>query len=158
MSTSCLSVLQIISQHAPREWRTNRSNPRSTYTMKCPLCEHEPRGGNQPNYFTVTVDEQKWKCHVHDGGGNARQLLRLLTQGHDITAPDLPPDSSRTSTKDGERISWQGATISQLAQAKGFAPSVLVPAHCTGFSAKVALSRALPDEFIPNSVGTRITM
>lgn len=34
------------------------------------------------------------------------------------------------------------------------APSVLVPAHCTGSSAQVALSRALPDAFIPNSVGT----
>ena len=38
------------------------------------------------------------------------------------------------------------------------APSVLVPAHCTGFSAKVALSCALPDAFIPNSVGTRFSM
>ncbi len=38
------------------------------------------------------------------------------------------------------------------------APSVLVPAHCTGFNAKVALSHALPDAFISNSVGTRFTM
>ena len=91
--------------------------------MKCPLCEHEPRGGNQPNYFTVTADEQQWKCHVHDGGGNAHQLLRLLTQGHDITAPVLPTDSSRN--KDGKPIPWQGATISQLAQAKGLDPDFL---------------------------------
>lgn len=38
------------------------------------------------------------------------------------------------------------------------APSVLVPAHCTGFRASVALSHALPDAFISNSVGTRFTM
>ncbi len=45
-----------------------------------------------------------------------------------------------------------------VADIVNLAPSVLVPAHCTGFSAKVAFSRALPDAFIPNSVGTRFTM
>lgn len=40
----------------------------------------------------------------------------------------------------------------------GLAPSVLVPAHCTGFNAQVALSRALPDAFISNSVGTKFTI
>ncbi len=45
-----------------------------------------------------------------------------------------------------------------VADAVSLAPSVLVPAHCTGFSAQVALSRALLDAFIPNSVGTRFTM
>ncbi len=45
-----------------------------------------------------------------------------------------------------------------VADVVSLAPSVLVPAHCTGFRANVALSRALPDAFIPNSVGTRFTM
>lgn len=45
-----------------------------------------------------------------------------------------------------------------VADIVSLAPSVLVPAHCTGFRANVALSRALPDAFIPNSVGTRFTM
>ena len=45
-----------------------------------------------------------------------------------------------------------------VADTVSLAPSVLVPAHCTGFSAQVALSLALPDAFIPNSVGTRFSM
>lgn len=45
-----------------------------------------------------------------------------------------------------------------VADTVALAPSVLVPAHCTGFRANVALSRALPDAFIPNSVGTRFTI
>lgn len=34
-------------------------------------------------------------------------------------------------------------------------PSVIVPAHCTGWKATNALARELPDAFVPNSVGTR---
>lgn len=34
-------------------------------------------------------------------------------------------------------------------------PQFLVPAHCTGWAAMHALANALPDAFIPNSVGTR---
>ena len=45
-----------------------------------------------------------------------------------------------------------------VADTVSLAPAVLVPAHCTGFTANVALSRALPDAFIPNSVGTKFTM
>lgn len=45
-----------------------------------------------------------------------------------------------------------------VADMLSLAPSVVVPAHCTGFRANVALSGALPDAFIPNSVGTKFTM
>jgi 7,8-dihydropterin-6-yl-methyl-4-(beta-D-ribofuranosyl)aminobenzene 5'-phosphate synthase len=34
-------------------------------------------------------------------------------------------------------------------------PSVLVPAHCTGWRAQHAMAAHFPDAFIPNSVGTR---
>ena len=37
----------------------------------------------------------------------------------------------------------------------GFAPDVLVPAHCTGWRATHALAGRFPDAFIQNSVGTR---
>ena len=33
-------------------------------------------------------------------------------------------------------------------------PSVLVPAHCTGWRAQHAMSARLPDAFVPNTVGT----
>jgi 7,8-dihydropterin-6-yl-methyl-4-(beta-D-ribofuranosyl)aminobenzene 5'-phosphate synthase len=38
------------------------------------------------------------------------------------------------------------------------APSVLVPAHCTGWRAQYALGQRFPDAFIPNTVGTRLEL
>jgi 7,8-dihydropterin-6-yl-methyl-4-(beta-D-ribofuranosyl)aminobenzene 5'-phosphate synthase len=35
------------------------------------------------------------------------------------------------------------------------APQVIVPAHCTGWKAQVALAAAFPDAYIQNTVGTR---
>ncbi len=46
-------------------------------------------------------------------------------------------------------------TIEALA---AFAPAMIVPAHCTGFDAVRAISLALPDAFVVNSVGTRFTI
>ncbi len=37
-------------------------------------------------------------------------------------------------------------------------PQWLVPAHCTGWRATHALAAALPDAFVPNSVGTRFEL
>ncbi len=47
------------------------------------------------------------------------------------------------------------ATCEALA---AFDPEVVVPAHCTGWRATHALSAALPDAFIQNSVGTRFEL
>jgi 7,8-dihydropterin-6-yl-methyl-4-(beta-D-ribofuranosyl)aminobenzene 5'-phosphate synthase len=43
------------------------------------------------------------------------------------------------------------ATVAALQEIN---PRYLVPGHCTGFSATHQLARAMPDAFIPNSVGT----
>ncbi len=37
-------------------------------------------------------------------------------------------------------------------------PGVVVPAHCTGWRAQNALAAAMPEAFIPNSVGTRFEL
>ena len=44
------------------------------------------------------------------------------------------------------------ATIDAL---KAFAPSMIVPGHCTGYEAARAISLAMPEAFVVNSVGTR---
>ncbi|MDE3095851.1 MAG: MBL fold metallo-hydrolase [Chloroflexota bacterium] len=44
------------------------------------------------------------------------------------------------------------ATVEALA---GFAPELVVPAHCSGFAAMRAISLALPDAFVQSSTGTR---
>jgi 7,8-dihydropterin-6-yl-methyl-4-(beta-D-ribofuranosyl)aminobenzene 5'-phosphate synthase len=46
-------------------------------------------------------------------------------------------------------------TVAALA---GEAPSVLVPAHCTGWKAQQALAAGLPTAFKPNSVGSRFEL
>jgi 7,8-dihydropterin-6-yl-methyl-4-(beta-D-ribofuranosyl)aminobenzene 5'-phosphate synthase len=46
-------------------------------------------------------------------------------------------------------------TVAALA---GEAPSVLVPAHCTGWKAQQALAAGLPAAFKPNSVGSRFEL
>jgi 7,8-dihydropterin-6-yl-methyl-4-(beta-D-ribofuranosyl)aminobenzene 5'-phosphate synthase len=40
----------------------------------------------------------------------------------------------------------------------GFAPEVMVPAHCTGWKAVHAIAARFPDAFIQNSVGTRFEL
>jgi 7,8-dihydropterin-6-yl-methyl-4-(beta-D-ribofuranosyl)aminobenzene 5'-phosphate synthase len=37
---------------------------------------------------------------------------------------------------------------------KAIAPKLVVPSHCTGWKATHEIARALPDAFVPNSVGT----
>ena len=77
-------VLDIIRQYAPHiTWRTT-SNPRSKYTMKCPLCDYDSRSGVN-KYFTVHENEQLWSCQVCGATGNAYQLLKLLTNGHNFS-------------------------------------------------------------------------
>ena len=44
------------------------------------------------------------------------------------------------------------ATVDALQE---LAPDVIVPAHCTGWTAMHHIANALPDAFIPNAVGTR---
>lgn len=44
-----------------------------------------------------------------------------------------------------------GDTVAELA---ALAPDAIVPGHCTGWRATHAIAAALPDQFIPNSVGT----
>jgi 7,8-dihydropterin-6-yl-methyl-4-(beta-D-ribofuranosyl)aminobenzene 5'-phosphate synthase len=37
-------------------------------------------------------------------------------------------------------------------------PALLAPAHCTGYRAAMAIYQALPDAYVQNTVGTRITL
>jgi len=45
-----------------------------------------------------------------------------------------------------------------VAALKALNPTLIVPAHCTGWKATHALARELPDAFVPNSVGTRFIL
>ena len=116
-----LHVLPLIDQYAPRRYRTT-GNPRSRYTMKCPLCEHESSTGVDA-YFTVTDDQQLFHCFVCGEKGNAQQLLlRLNGQAGNASPPRIPRPPHRNPTSGPERQqrqTFQGATIHDLALAKG---------------------------------------
>ncbi len=45
-----------------------------------------------------------------------------------------------------------------VAAFKDLNPTLIVPAHCTGWKATHALARELPGAFVPNSVGTRFIL
>ena len=45
-----------------------------------------------------------------------------------------------------------------VADMKSINPEIIVPAHCTGFEAIVAFSKAMPGQFILNTAGTRYTL
>jgi 7,8-dihydropterin-6-yl-methyl-4-(beta-D-ribofuranosyl)aminobenzene 5'-phosphate synthase len=47
------------------------------------------------------------------------------------------------------------ATVAALAAES---PQVVVPAHCTGWKAQLALATRLPEAFLPNSVGSRFEL
>ena len=116
-----LNVLDLIQQYAPREWRTS-SNLRSAYTMRCPI--HDGKGFN----FSVSEDGQLWKCWTRCGGGNAYQLLQLLTGAErplQVSAPPKPQPKPQTPVLEKEYPIFQGATIVELATAKGLNPEYL---------------------------------
>ena len=45
-----------------------------------------------------------------------------------------------------------------IAALKDISPTLIVPAHCTGWKAQHRLAAALPNAFIPNAVGTTFTL
>lgn len=92
--------------------------PKQTHN-EVPPSNYDSRSGvNQ--YFTVHENEQVWSCKVCGAEGNAWQLRKLLTQGHNFSAPVFPLDSAhRKSAAYGQKIPWEGATVDTLAAAKG---------------------------------------
>lgn len=112
------SVMDVIRRYAPREYRTTR-NPRSRYTMRCPICNHDnPRNRD---HFTVPESEEVFNCFVCGAQGSARYLEELLTgRPHEYRAP--PPAPRKPSAKgalDGPRPPLQGCTVSAVAQTRG---------------------------------------
>jgi 7,8-dihydropterin-6-yl-methyl-4-(beta-D-ribofuranosyl)aminobenzene 5'-phosphate synthase len=47
------------------------------------------------------------------------------------------------------------ATVAALQQ---IAPRYVIPGHCTGYAATIQIAQALPQAFVPNSVGTTIVL
>ena len=79
-------------------------------------------------------------CHYARRLTGVGQLAGLLGGFH-LTGPAFEPIIEPTV-----------AALRQLA------PLIVVPAHCTGWRAQHRLAAELPDAFIPNAVGTTVTV
>lgn len=116
-----ITVLEVIELYAPRPFRST-GNPKSRFLFQCPI--HDGEDFN----FTVTDDGQLYKCWSHCGGGNAYQLLQLLTSAEKplaVSAPPKPQPRPKAPASDMSYPILQGATIDDLATAKGLSPEYL---------------------------------
>jgi 7,8-dihydropterin-6-yl-methyl-4-(beta-D-ribofuranosyl)aminobenzene 5'-phosphate synthase len=123
---------------------------------------HETLGPNGWAPDPLIMDDQALVVRVRDRGlvvltgcGHAgavnicRYALRLtgerklagLFGGFHLTGPAFEPIIEPT-----------------VAALQSLAPTVIVPAHCTGWRAQHRLATALPEAFIPNAVGTSFTI
>jgi 7,8-dihydropterin-6-yl-methyl-4-(beta-D-ribofuranosyl)aminobenzene 5'-phosphate synthase len=123
---------------------------------------HEARRGDRWEPDPLILDDQAIVVDVKDRGlvvltgcGHAgavnicRHAMRLtgrsklagLLGGFHLSGPAFEPII--------------GPTVDALDE---LAPDVIVPAHCTGWRAQHQLAAALPNAFIPNAVGTSITL
>jgi 7,8-dihydropterin-6-yl-methyl-4-(beta-D-ribofuranosyl)aminobenzene 5'-phosphate synthase len=110
----------------------------------------------------LILDDQALVVHVRDLG-----LLVLTGCGH-AGAVNIARHAMRLTGVDRLHAMLGGfhlggpaferiiePTVSALTEMQ---PSVIVPAHCTGWKAQHRFAAALPDAFIPNAVGTSYTL
>ena len=123
-----LPILTTIDQYALRRWKRT-SNPKSRYMMACPLPGHDDKEHSDGSgSFAVNDEETLFYCFGCEGSSNGYQLHQLLSGGEVFFRPtrqprqtDNPrqPDASPATHPQKERPSLQGATIRDIAVAKG---------------------------------------
>jgi 7,8-dihydropterin-6-yl-methyl-4-(beta-D-ribofuranosyl)aminobenzene 5'-phosphate synthase len=110
----------------------------------------------------LVVDDQALVVHVRGRG-----LVVLTGCGH-AGAINIARHAGRLTSVDRLDALLGGFHLSgpafepviepTVAALTEFAPSLVVPAHCTGWRAQHRLAAALPEAFVPNSVGTSYTL
>jgi 7,8-dihydropterin-6-yl-methyl-4-(beta-D-ribofuranosyl)aminobenzene 5'-phosphate synthase len=53
---------------------------------------------------------------------------------------------------------WQSFIDRTVTEMKKFSPEIIVPTHCTGWKGANQFAKEMPNQFVLNSVGTRITL
>jgi 7,8-dihydropterin-6-yl-methyl-4-(beta-D-ribofuranosyl)aminobenzene 5'-phosphate synthase len=123
---------------------------------------HEAHGDHGWEPDPLILDDQALIVNVRDRG-----LVVLTGCGH-AGAVNICRSAQRLTTTDGLAGLFGGfhltgpafepliePTVSALRE---LAPDVIVPAHCTGWRAQHRLGAELPDAFVPNAVGTSVTI
>lgn len=114
-------------------------------------------GGWQPD--PLILDDQALIAHVRDKGlvvltgcGHAG-IVNIVRYARKLTGVDEVYAVIGGFHLNGPLFEPIIAATCQALQQ--LAPKVIVPAHCTGWKAQVALAAAFPDAFIQNTIGTR---
>jgi 7,8-dihydropterin-6-yl-methyl-4-(beta-D-ribofuranosyl)aminobenzene 5'-phosphate synthase len=123
---------------------------------------HEARGEQGWEPDPLIIDDQAVVVHVRDKG-----LVVLTGCGHAGAvnicryALRLTQVSTLTGVFGGFHLTgpaFEPIIEPTVAALHDLAPEVIVPAHCTGWRAQHRLAASLLDSFVPNSVGTAITL
>jgi len=123
---------------------------------------HEAHGEHGWEPDPLILDDQALIVHVRDRG-----LVVLTGCGH-AGAVNICRHAQRLTGVDalagllgGFHLSGPAfeAIIAPTVEAlRDMAPEVIVPAHCTGWKAQHRLAAELPEAFVPNAVGTTVTI
>lgn len=123
---------------------------------------HERHNGDTWEPDPLILDDQALVVHVRGMG-----LLVLTGCGH-AGAVNIARHAMRLTGVDrlhamlgGFHLggpAFEGVIEPTVAALTELNPSVIVPAHCTGWKAQHRFAAALPDAFIPNAVGTNYTI
>jgi 7,8-dihydropterin-6-yl-methyl-4-(beta-D-ribofuranosyl)aminobenzene 5'-phosphate synthase len=131
----------------------DRSTP---FETGMPMHEAYRDGSWQPD--PLIHDDQALIVHVRDKG-----LVVLTGCGHAGIVNIVAHAKRRTgidrvcAVLGGFHLSgpaFAGVIAPTVAALVAEAPDLLVPAHCTGWPAQLALANALPDAYLPNAVGS----
>ena len=119
---------------------------------------HEAWTGSGWEHDALVRDDQALVVHVRDRG-----LVVLTGCGH-AGVVNIVRHAQRLTGVERLHAFLGGLHLSgpafepvippTVAAFTGFAPAMLVPAHCTGWRAQNALAAALPDAFLPGSSGS----
>jgi len=126
-AATAINILDIISQYAPRNFKTNPSSVRGRYSMACPLPGHTTDTQHQDysGSFSVDAPAQMFKCFGCGGQGNAWQLQRTLGYGAPVAFGDGPTQASSNPKATGVPPTHTGVTLAELAKDKGLDPKLL---------------------------------
>ena len=123
---------------------------------------HERHNGDDWEPDPLILDDQALVVHVRGLG-----LLVLTGCGH-AGAVNIARHAMRLTGVDRLHAMFGGFHLGgpaferiiepTVAALTAMEPSVIVPAHCTGWKAQHRFAAAMPDAFIPNAVGSQYTI
>jgi len=110
---------------------------------------------------TMVIDEQAIVFNVKDKG-----LVVVTSCSHPgiintlLYAQKLTGETKIYAIMGGFHLTgpWQSLIDRTVAEMKKFSPEMIVPTHCTGWKGANQFAKEMPNQFVLNTVGTRIIL